>query len=326
MEQIRDRVFKHKNYNFLVGHTTPDYIDSLESFEIKDSDVFVVTYPKSGTVWAQQIIISIHELHGNQNKYSKNLERMPWLEYKTAEYTLLPSPRLFASHLPEHIMPPGVKEKKAKIVYLMRNPKDNVVSFYHFSKAMADLDTPESFDRVVHNRKRSTYLKDFGVSDLKVSVCGNSGFTLVPIIDFHPSEPNGWVDRACSHAIVFASSWFDHVREWYLNREQYNILFLTYEEMILDLKASVKKICNFLGINLTEAAISQLVEKATFQNMKNDTKANYEHLSPERFSGKFLRKGQIGDWKNTLTVAQSERVDQVLQEKLGDLPLSFIWE
>ncbi|XP_025762444.1 amine sulfotransferase [Oreochromis niloticus] len=326
MEQIRDRVFKHKNYNFLVGHTTPEYIDSLESFEIKDSDVFVVTYPKSGTVWAQQIIISIHELHGNQNKYSTNIERMPWLEYKTAEYTLLPSPRLFASHLPEHIMPPGVKEKKAKIVYLMRNPKDNVVSFYHFSKAMADLDTPESFDRVVHNRKRSTYLKDFGVSDLKVSVCGNSGFTLVPIIDFHPSEPNGWVDRACSHAIVFASSWFDHVREWYLNREQYNILFLTYEEMILDLKASVKKICNFLGINLTEAAISQLVEKATFQNMKNDTKANYEHLSPERFSGKFLRKGQIGDWKNTLTVAQSERVDQVLQEKLGDLPLSFIWE
>ncbi|CAI5676332.1 amine sulfotransferase [Oreochromis niloticus] len=281
MEQIRDRVFKHKNYNFVVGHTTPEYIDSLESFEIKDSDVFVVTYPKSGTVWAQQIIISIYELHGNQNKYSNNMERMPWLEYKTAEYTLLPSPRLFASHLPEHIMPPGVKEKKAKIVYLMRNPKDNMVSFYHFSKALADLETPESFDQF-----------------FEWYITGN----------------------------ISSSSWFDHVREWYSNREQYNILFLTYEEMILDLKASVKKICNFLGINLTEAAISQVVEKATFQNMKNDTKANYEHLSPERFSGKFLRKGQIGDWKNTLTVAQSERVDQVLQEKLGDLPLSFIWE
>uniref|UniRef100_A0A3B4G276 Sulfotransferase n=1 Tax=Pundamilia nyererei TaxID=303518 RepID=A0A3B4G276_9CICH len=225
------------------------------------------------TVWAQQIIISIHELDGNQAKYSNNKERMPWLEYKTpaeAEYTLLPSPRLFASHLPEHIMPPGVKEKK--IVYVMRNPKDNVVSFYHFSSALAAVETPESFDQF-----------------FEWYITGNG-------------------------------------KEWYLNRDQYNILFLTYEEMILDLKGSVKKICNFLGINLTEAAISQVVEKAKFENMKKDSKANYEHMPPEKFSGKFLRKGNIGDWKNTLTVAQSERVDQVLQEKLGDLPLRFIWE
>uniref|UniRef100_A0A3B4G3Q7 Sulfotransferase n=1 Tax=Pundamilia nyererei TaxID=303518 RepID=A0A3B4G3Q7_9CICH len=149
-------------------------------------------------------------------------------------------PRLNTLFFPLHDSSP-LKEKKAKIVYVMRNPKDNVVSFYHFSSALAAVETPESFDQF-----------------FEWYITGNG-------------------------------------KEWYLNRDQYNILFLTYEEMILDLKGSVKKICNFLGINLTEAAISQVVEKAKFENMKKDSKANYEHMPPEKFSGKFLRKGNVTD-------------------------------
>ena len=44
------------------------------------------------------------------------------------------SKRFIKTHLPFKLLPPSVMEKKAKVVYIARNPKDVIVSYYHLNK------------------------------------------------------------------------------------------------------------------------------------------------------------------------------------------------
>ncbi|XP_033879046.2 amine sulfotransferase-like [Acipenser ruthenus] len=284
-QSLDEYTFEYKGFNFPKDEITPECIDSLEDFEIRDSDVFIVTYPKSGTVWTQQILTLIYA-EEDAAEFKTTYERAPWLEFqeKGQDYNARPSPRLFASHLPYYLVPKALRNKKAKVIYIVRNPKDAMVSYFHFHNIMVKMEKTKDFS------------------------------------SFMDKYVNGK---------VMCSSWFDHIRGWYSHRDQFEMLFMTYEEMIKDLRAAVLKICTFLGKRLEDSAVDKIVKQATFKNMKNDPRANYEFLPEDvmhKDRGRFLRKGTIGDWKNTFTVAQSEFFDKVFQQKMKDLPLKFIWD
>lgn len=282
-------LYMYKGFCFLKELTSPEFIESLKDFKIRDDDVFLVTYPKSGTIWTQQILSLIcSEGHRNGTEKIDTAERIPWFECKVlnpdVDYNTLSSPRLFVSHLSETFIPQGLKNKKAKIIYVMRNPKDAMKSMYHF-QAIVNL---------------SQESPDF----------------------------NHFFDKFVDGE-VFAGKWFDHIRGWYTHKDDYNILFLKYEDMIRDLRSAVKQICTFIGVQLDDKEIDMVVKRATFKEMKNDPLANRQNLPDELFNfkaGSFMRKGQVGDWKNVMTVAQSERFDKLYQEKMGDLSLNFTWQ
>uniref|UniRef100_A0A672N6X0 Sulfotransferase n=1 Tax=Sinocyclocheilus grahami TaxID=75366 RepID=A0A672N6X0_SINGR len=235
-KMLGDKMFTYKGTVLTLENNhelTPEYIDSLEDFETKDDDVFVVTFPKSGTVWIMTLIYA-EDFPDKYRAMEKNYNTRP-----------------------------------SSVIYVMRNPKDVLVSYLHFSNNMKNLDSSESFDWMLEN-----------------------------------------VFTGC----MIGGCWFDHVKGWITDKDKYNILILTYEEMIKDLRSIVVKI---------------LVETATFKHMKKDPLANYESLPQnvtDRPKGLFLRKGTVGDWKKSLTVAQSECFDRIYQERLKDVPLNMIWD
>ncbi|KAM7340630.1 hypothetical protein ACRRTK_001245 [Alexandromys fortis] len=97
---------------------------------------------------------------------------------------------------------------------------------------------------------------------------------------------------------VVGSNWFDHIRGWYEHRHDFNIMFLSYEDMKKDLSGSVLKICSFLEKELSEEDVDAVVRQATFHNMKSDPRANYEDIIRKEIGtrnneGTFLRKGDI---------------------------------
>ncbi|XP_070968662.1 amine sulfotransferase-like [Oncorhynchus clarkii lewisi] len=278
-------LFPYKGMNLIRGGHQVQHLDSLETFEIRDDDIVVVTYPRSGTTWTQYILsLLYHEDQMTEGSNKPIQELVPFLEenLRQIDYNSKPSTRTFVSHLHLSSIPQGLREK-GKVIYIARNPKDVAVSLFHL----------QNFTKVLKSEP------DFNTF----------------LIQFLKGE-------------VLGGSWFDHVADWYAHKDEFDILSMTYEDMIKDTRGAIVRISNFLGKKLDDQTIDTIVDKSSFKNMKEDPQARRDKQHPAVFeqSGSFIRKGKVGDWKIMFTVAQSEGFDQIYMEKMKDLALEFDWE
>lgn len=104
-------------------------------FRGRSDDLFISSYPRSGTTWMQHIAHALRS--GGDVSFQHISHVVPWFERSLAlgrcnasDFERLPSPRVFKSHLPRTWLPSG-----ARYLYVERDGRDVAVSYYHLYRS-----------------------------------------------------------------------------------------------------------------------------------------------------------------------------------------------
>ena len=124
------------------------------AFRVRPDDVFISSYPRSGTTWLQHIT---HVLQSNGDvSFAHISDVVPWYErslslgrLRAADLNARPGRRLFKSHLPRGYLPDG-----ARYIYAVRDGRDVATSYFHFYCSHLGFtgDFDEFFERFIEGR------------------------------------------------------------------------------------------------------------------------------------------------------------------------------
>jgi len=261
-----------------------DHCDKVRNIKVRPDDVWVVTHPKCGTTWTQEM--TWHIMNGVKLEETKKdlFERSPFIDlpnlrkYSKSEVDkffdedleALPSPRLIKTHYPFELLPPNLLDT-CKVLYVCRNVKDAAVSYFHHESLMKSHDLRCDF---------ITYAREI----YRPGLCLYGGF-------------------------------FEMLESGWKRREHPNIMFFWYEDLKQDQEGMLRKIANFTGFALTEDQIQRLNEHMKFDNYQKSSSLN-KNKNWHEGKGQFIRKGIVGDWMNHFTPELNKEYNCWIRENL----------
>ena len=265
------RLYRYRGMTTNSVHLEWGFLQQLRQFQARPSDVIVVSFPKSGTSWLQEIVwqVTHHDELANSGRSGVPLDvRFPLLDALPPKDMVplekMTGRRFIKAHLHYHMLPESVRASGAKVMYIIRDARDVCVSFYHFSRMLNIY------------KYRGTFA------------------------EFRDSFMRG--------EVVYGP-YREHVKG-YLEHSN-TVLCLTYEQLHQDRASVVRKVAGFLGVSLTDDDVDSIVRNTSFESMKANPDTNFRQweatgVVPGTEEGTFMRKGVVGDWKNYFTEEENE--------------------
>lgn len=250
-----------------------------------------------GTTLVQEIVYLIYNDADTEKAKQQQLKlRCPFIEFVPPfdygypngfeVFKGLSHPKLLKTHLRyEHLS--SEAQENLRYVYVVRNPKDTIVSYYHFYRA---------------NQSFGKYTGDF------------TGFLKM------------FYDNKLDYG-----NYFDHLRSYTKAKKEgkSKILIVKYEDVLKDKAGQVRRIADFCQKTLSEDAIERIVKHTSFSEMKGNVAVNNQAPTMTAIDAKispFMRKGEVGDWKNHFTVAQNELMNKYIEKEMETIDINFEYE
>ncbi|KAI7739382.1 hypothetical protein M8C21_010725 [Ambrosia artemisiifolia] len=267
-----------------------------DTFKAHPTDIYLATMPKSGTTWLKALVFAL--VKRNQYKNSSISTHpllvtnphicLPSIEAEifrnTPTYVDGVSPRLFATHIPYTSLPQSIIKSGCRLVYLCRNPKDVLVSMFHFTNKLRD----KSLGLMTFEEAFKLFSK---------GIMNNGPY---------------W-----DHVKVYHKISLEHPKNvLFLTYEDMTI-------DTVNIVKRLAKFLGYPFTKEEEAngAVQEIVKLCGFKNLSEVNKhGNVREGMPNDV---FFREGKVGDWKNYLTNEMSRILDEITEEKFHGLDISF---
>ncbi len=256
---------------------------------IRPDDVIVVTPPKCGTTWMQTIVALL--LSGDPDVETELSVKMPWIDIRirdmaevAARLEAMRHRRSMKSHTPMDGLP---LHDQAHYICVFRHPLDA-----HFSFRNHVRNIPMNWFDHWYPENDTT-----GVAFRRFLDGGQEGFDT-------DGMPLAHILRHYEAARALS--------------DRPNVSLFHYADMKRDLPGTFDRLANLLGTKHPATRMQQLVQAATFDNMK-DNAARYAPSGGKGFfksDAGFFNSGTNGQWQTALTKEELEGYDAMMNAKL----------
>ena len=239
-------------------------------------DVFLIAYPKSGNTWTRFLLGNLLFSDGkvdflNIPKLIPHFDVMPGKFFRE-----MARPRVINCHEP-------YRAHYKRVIYVVRDPRDVVVSLFHFQRKRNVIEDGYPLDQFVSR-----------------FVAGEA---------VRPARLGSWAQNI--------GSWLA------MRENDPTFLLMRYEDMLRDTAPALAKIAAFLGIDATPERIAKAVERSSANEMRSLEKVQgkeWHQSKGTRQEIPFVRSARSGGWRTVLSknaVAELEAAWGPLMDRLG---------